>query len=985
MGQKKKIAKYIFPAIGLLVVLLPILNLYLSNRLERYLKKELSRRTAEATDGFYTLSFEDLSIGFVKGELKIEGVRLMPDTAVFRQRSAIDSFPQTYVKAQIGVINFEGVNLIWRWSYKKLHFNSFKITNPEIEIFDSYNSARTESKVKNVSSKSLYEIISPYINVLSVRTLNLENASVSYTVENPDTPIIYALTDVSFHAYGFMLDENSSQSGKLLYCDGFEFVTHQPQTLLTNTDFVLKTDSIKLSTQDSVIYIKKINLIPQEKLWTAKNQKPDRYVDALIKTVEVNGIEFKREKALNYLTARSFTISSSDIHLFNQTGKTSSKDSRTNGSMKINADSLIQALSLYDIISPVLHRVAIQSIAIKEAKAAYYQCINDSVEVYKLNNIDFHADEFLIDSASEVKHGLWYSRSFAFEATGISGMMTARNHRFDVERMALNTETGDFSIENIHLKPISAKSCNHYVSGSIDTIAIKGLVYNKGISDDLFLSIKKIRLNQASVTLSDKSVSKPIVYKLKKCDICKIVWDIHHFAVGDILLTDPVFSYPLGTIFGEEKKKPAPNGLNDIKDIYGILERFTPDLSLGKLDITNVVLNNDTASLLLEGLHINVVNRLFKLNTIRFNTKNISFPLDRGFYTLNIGEINLNNTQLDLANIHLFSQYPKMEFAYLQPEHKDWFDVRVGRLGLAGMDLSAWIAEKVVKIRKVELDDAVLQNFKNQQIVVPRRIVPMIYSGLQKAPVKMAIDSLNVTDFSVVYEELARKGKEPGKLFFTDLNGKFTGFTNIVTRPEQYIHLDADGKLMGEGYFTATWLLPVDSLNDRFLLKAHLTDLNLTALNELITPLASARVKSGRLDDLTFSMAASSKEAKVDMLFLYRDLEAEIFKEKHGEVIDDKFLSRLTNLVLKHDNPDHPEKGGHKPRESHLTVERNPYHSTFNYLWQILRPPLIESVGVSKKTQGVAEEASDFLTKMKNLFHPKKNKARTEKEIEQKE
>ena len=58
MGRNKKIIKYIFPAIGLLAVLLTVLNLYLSNRLERYLKVELSRRTAEATDGFYNLSFD---------------------------------------------------------------------------------------------------------------------------------------------------------------------------------------------------------------------------------------------------------------------------------------------------------------------------------------------------------------------------------------------------------------------------------------------------------------------------------------------------------------------------------------------------------------------------------------------------------------------------------------------------------------------------------------------------------------------------------------------------------------------------------------------------------------------------------------------------------------------------------------------------------------------------------------------------------------
>lgn len=297
MGQKKKIAKYIFLIIGLLVVALTALNLYLNNRLERYLKKELSRRTTEATNGFYAVSFDDLSISFVKGELKIKGIRLVPDTTVFRQWEAIDSLPRTYVKAEVSVIDFKGVNLTWRWSYKKLHFNSFEIKDPKIEIFDSYNSDRTEKKVSNGSTKSLYEVISPYINVLSVRTLNLEDASISYTVENSATPIVYALADVSFRAYGFILDENSSRSGKLLYCDNFEFATHQPQTLLANNDFVLETDSIKLSTQDSIIYIEKINLIPQEKLWAEKKQKPDSYVNALVKTVKVNGVQFKREEA----------------------------------------------------------------------------------------------------------------------------------------------------------------------------------------------------------------------------------------------------------------------------------------------------------------------------------------------------------------------------------------------------------------------------------------------------------------------------------------------------------------------------------------------------------------------------------------------------------------------------------------------------------------------------------------------------------------
>lgn len=1153
MGRKKKIAKYIFPAIGLLVVLLTVLNLYLSHRLERYLKKELSRRTAEATDGFYNLTFDDLSIGFVKGELKIEGVRLLPDSTVFGQWKANDSLPRTYVKAEVGVIDFKGVNLTWRWSYKELHFNSFEIKDPRIEVFDSYYSGRTEKKSRHAETKSLYEVISPYINVLSVRTLNLSDASVFYTVENPVTPIVYALDDVSFRAYGFLLDKNSSQSGKLLYCDNFEFVTHQPQTLLANNDFLLRTDSIKLSTQDSIIYIEKIRLIPQDSLWTENKQRPDSYVDAQVRTVEIDGIHFKREEALNYLTARSFEISSSDIQIFNLAGSDPQADKPADPTVRIDTDSLVQALSLYDIISPVLHSVSIGTIGIDTAKVTYSQVVNDSVEVYRLDNFNFRATGFRIDSLAEEKHGLWYSQNFAFEATGISGNMTARNHRFDIERMALDTETGDFSIGNIRLKPISVNSRKDYMSGSIDTLAMKGLFYDKGISTDLFkidrpviyyykspsyakknkevkapvdpradvesilnpllqyLSIKRIDLNHAYVTLNDRSVPDSVVYKLKDfnfyatrflmndstnqsgslffaCDhfgfsfsdfdnyllgkayrlavrkgnfstskgvlslqdvkllpqdslwqlgansyisvetpmvyatglshlpqkllqhldaaslhvespdirmlkkdgsllhltlhdleIGKIAWDSLHFSVGSIDLSEPVIRYQAGNSPDTIKvKKKSPLIISN--DIYEAVNRFTPDLSLGKLAVSNAVWNGDTASLYLKGLHINAKDRTFGLKTVRFDTRDLAFPLDNGSYTLKIGKVHLDNTDLSLENIRLVSAWPKMEFAYRQPKHQDWFDVKVGKLGLSGIDLPAYFSDQTVRIRNVQIDDAELQNFKNQQIAVPRHIVPMIYSGLQKVPVKVAVDSLVVNNLTVVYEELSKKGTEPGKLFFTEMNGQFSGFTNIVSRPDQYIRLDANGKLMGKGYFTATWMLPVDSLNDRFLLDAHLTDFDLTALNELITPLAFAKVESGRLTDFTFSTEASSKGATVGMLFLYRDLKAEIMKEKNGEVTDNKFLSRLANLVLKHDNPDHPERGTYRPRYSRLSIERDPYHSTFNYLWQILRPALTESVGVSKKTQDVAKEVTGFFAKVKNFFHPK-NKMRQEDKV----
>ena len=232
MGRKKrKVLKIIFIAIIFIVVGGFFANWYLKNKLESYLRDVLRKEVAQATDGFYNMEFTDLSVGFLDGSLLIKDVQLSPDTLVFNSWAAKDSLPSTYFKVYIGSIHFEGINLTWRFNYKKLNFKLFEIKNPTIEVFDSQYSDRFEKKTKNTSDKSLHELISPYIDVLSVKKMNLEHANITYDSFDGHTSSIYSLKDVSFHAYGFRLDENSSESGKLLYCDNFDFKTNQPQVL----------------------------------------------------------------------------------------------------------------------------------------------------------------------------------------------------------------------------------------------------------------------------------------------------------------------------------------------------------------------------------------------------------------------------------------------------------------------------------------------------------------------------------------------------------------------------------------------------------------------------------------------------------------------------------------------------------------------------------------------------------------------------------
>lgn len=1264
--QKKKRRRHTFRAVVIMAGVIFVVGWGLTSALEWYLRKELVSRTEEATDGFYRLSFDDLSVRLLKGELRLKGIRLTPDSLLFQQWKSRDSLPDKYVEARIPEMGFGGLNVTWVRNFRHMDFFSFSIRRPDIRIYDSYDSYRREKKPKQIKSKSLYELISPYLDVLSVRKVNLDHARISYTVEHPVSPIVYALEDVSFHGYGFLLDSLSASRGNLLDMDHFDFETYRPQCLLTNNDFLVRTDSIRVSTKDSLIYIGNLQLIPQEQLWEESKRRPDRYLAASVPAVRVKGAVFKRREGLNYLSAGSFDITDTRIRAFNMLLPSSPSDasgsagdtsaasaahsvstarsvkvahsipsvrsgsasrsalrgkltSRPGSIDRLTGDSLVRALSLYEVISPLLHQIAIERVGIGNARLDYAQTVDEETESYRLEHFDFQGDDFLIDSLSIEKYNLGYFRNIALEADGIRADMTARNHCLEVERMALNTEKGYIRVESIRLKPRTTKTRNDYLSGTIDTIRVDGLRYDKGVSADLFrisapsiqyvkapsavgkkgkntapsdsrvdvegllnplfryLTIGRIEIEEGRAAFIDRTVAGSTVYRLDHFDffatnfrldeetgqgaglfftsedmgfrfrgfdnylpgkdyrlairqgrlsthdgtlrleniklipqqqlrrrdtasyvslstpllaIRGIRFPGHRLGssvkMADLQVDSPAFSLgrkdstlfhtvldkieiknfsydprllavdrvdfvhpavdlhsymvagsnslrgdssqataicgdalpggalkgdslstvslrgaalkgdPLSTVsFPADSLPPGfslPDtlrgagaqtaGKTDTADWYQTLGAIackwqikSLNVRLGEVGYTwqfeNAFVSEkgkSTVDVSVKDLSVDTENKKFDMGAVRLEANDLEFPLDNGFYALKVGRIRLNESDLHIDSIHLVSPYPKMEFAYFQPHHKDWFDVRVDHLAMSGLDLPFYMSDQILKAEELRLQGILLQNFKNKKIVITPHIVPMIYTVIQQAPLRFSIADAYVDDFFVIYEELGKKGTRPGKLIFTDMNGHITGLTNLPRYRDQYIRLDANGKMMDNGYFTATWLLPVDSLNDRFLLDARMEHFDFQTLNQIITPLASAEVRSGYTQQLHFSMDAGSQGGTIDMALPYRDLKVALLKKKDGKVTDKAFLSRLANWVLKHDNPSYPERPDSRLRRVHMYVERDPYHSSFNYLWQLLKPALIETVGITKTEQDIAQGVVGFFTKVKKFF-----------------
>lgn len=1262
--KNKKIRIILYTAIFLIVGGF-FANWYLKYRLENYLRETLRNEVSKASDGFYNLDFGKLSIGLFDGSLYLEGIHLHPDSTTFDQWQTKDSLPDTYFKIDVHSIHFDGINLTWRFDYKKLNFKLFEIKHPDVEVFSTKSADLQDQKEKSTTNISLYDFIAPYIDVLTVKQMNLENASISYSVIDGVNTSMYALKDVSFHAHGFKLDADSHYSGKLLFCDNFDFITHQPQMLLSNNQFVFNIDKIELNTQDSIVSIENINILPRKDLWEENNQVPDSYLESSMKLFQLKGIEFFRKQSLSNLKARLFEIEGSDISYHKQKKQKEKKSQHRQDSVNINIE-----WTLYEIVSPVLNSINIDKIGVNNARLKYTESTDTIRDTYTLNNFNFEAYNFRVDSLADREQKFLYSDDFAVDARGIEGIVNSKNEQVNVGQMYYSTIKGLFQVKDIALAPISTNTKYDYLTGSVDSITMTGIVYQKGIHAQRFaidaprveyvkmpskkrsaeieevvtddplrnldvvtpffdhLSIESVELKDGNITLNDKSVRGGIVYHLPKVDFLasnvlvneetiskagtyftcddfsfrferfdnllpgkeyrlkiksgllsgmngrlflrgvdlipqvktwakapdtyvsfsspmidlrkfdyQSVNDRHKVTVGSFDIKSPLvkvfktrntesgpkssknpneyFDIRLNTLnipevrffyvdqqkkdtlevfdhetkvnhltwnsqsgisIGEVKlqsprvrlkqsgiKTSAKNtknatqkvplkvdqiflsdaqinieqpkvklhfdseaiGLSQIAwtrsalslgsfsmdksnfkiheiittqsenaakaekqgDIYTALKDIATQFSVGKFDISESVISYSNTlngksnvdqtlnrtSLHFSGLEVDTEKKDLVLDDFEFKTKDLYFPLDNGFYTLIVGDVELSKQRefLLLNNIHLKASYPKMEFAYHHPKHKDWFDVKVNKVAISGIDFPTYFENKKLQAKDLRVEDVVLLNFKNQKIEIEHNVMPLIYEGLHKLPIPFLIDSLNVKNFSVVYEELAKNGTIPGRISFTRLNGQIAGFTNVASSFDQYNDLHADGWLMDKGYFKARWQMPVDVTNDHFKLSAHLKNFDLTELNQLITPLAPVKVENGKLQDLTFATDASSKGATVDMTFLYNGLKLGVLKDHDGQMVENKLVSRAANMVLKRDNPDIKRGRKKKPRVIHTEVIRDPYHSTFNYFWQILQPPLVESVGISPKKQGFAKRVVNIMGKVKNTFKKK--------------
>lgn len=392
-------------------------------------------------------------------------------------------------------------------------------------------------------------------------------------------------------------------------------------------------------------------------------------------------------------------------------------------------------------------------------------------------------------------------------------------------------------------------------------------------------------------------------------------------------------------------------------------KKILPPVKIGIINLNEsslLITNNDskTSIVSLQKASLKVDNFLWNADT----TKNIERKINYDDltilvkdYAMKLGD-SLNTFHFDslrgsvkhstlvINGLEFQPRYGREEYNKRKGEETDRIEFFNKEISLRGIDFEKLKEEDKVIARLIVIDSINLVVYRDKTNPVKNNAKKLlIQEQIRKAPIYLRIDSLQLNNTQITYQEKVEEGTEPGHINFINLNASVSNITNdsvlLESGPSMKAH--ATTYLMGVGKIDAYFDFPIGDLNNSHTLFGTVSPMELDVINPMLSNVAFAEIKSGKLNSLSFEGRLNEDNSSGTMEFRYENLKVEILKKKKEDGVKG-FISFLANtFVIKSNNPANGDF-----REGDMSFSRDKSKSIINYWWKTLLSGLKDTIGV---------------------------------------
>jgi hypothetical protein len=326
----------------------------------------------------------------------------------------------------------------------------------------------------------------------------------------------------------------------------------------------------------------------------------------------------------------------------------------------------------------------------------------------------------------------------------------------------------------------------------------------------------------------------------------------------------------------------------------------------------------------------------------------------KGLYLITVAKVDVDmvGRMLTVDSIVLKPLQSKFKFAKIAKKQIDRISVFVSQVKVSGLEYDQLLSQKLIA-SKIDIYSSEIYSFRDKRMPFrEKENKPLPMAALKKFQHEIDVDSLELHQSKITYEEFPTDGFKSGKIIFEDLQATMNNITNRRYYNEsKYSTLQASSKFLGKGLIEATFLLPVED-EIPYQAKGKMSGFNLYHLNPILENLAFISISSGRLNSMDFNFEYNERVSNGALTINYEDLKiVGLKKEKKAEASDVKTF--LINTVVKNDkDKDVPVEN----RTGTITFERDRKKQIFNFWWKSLLSGIKNSVLNAQKQKNNSEK-----------------------------
>jgi hypothetical protein len=287
-----------------------------------------------------------------------------------------------------------------------------------------------------------------------------------------------------------------------------------------------------------------------------------------------------------------------------------------------------------------------------------------------------------------------------------------------------------------------------------------------------------------------------------------------------------------------------------------------------------------------------------------------SFRISNGSLTLSNDKMRfgMSNLQLDrqrnrimLDSLEFSPLAGKEDFMKQRTFQTPYVSLRTGNITLSRLDFGRLIADTVISAGKVTISDPNLYVYKDKRMPFRHGVQkPMLTNLVENLTPKISLDTIQLKSGLIRYQEINDRTGLPAQINLHKVKGVVTGFRTFNPLPSDSLRFNLYARLMDTADLRIKYQQSYTDSLSGFHLKLIVSAFDLTALNPMLRPLASAELRSGYLDTIRMSVTGRKYVAYGVMKMYYHDLNATYLSrgDSAGKTVMTRSVSFLANRIV---------------------------------------------------------------------------------------